>query len=84
MNERNRIMKGIIKCGGLYGQIAARLEAKNEDRFITECFEQCHNQSVHDLWGKELVMAIISYRLNLIRIPLKQLMKQEHFIYMRT
>jgi hypothetical protein len=41
------------------------------DNFLVECFEQCHNKSLVDLWGQELVLDVIHYRLELIRRPMK-------------
>lgn len=79
MNERSRIIQGIIHSGGLYGQIASCIQPTDEDNFIIECFEQCHNKEANDLWGKELVMDIINYRLGLIRIPLKKLLEQKKY-----
>lgn len=77
MNDRKHISEGIISSGGLYGQIASRIATEDEDNFIIECFEQCHNKDAHDLWGRELVIVIINYRLDLIRIPLKELLKHK-------
>jgi len=79
MTSRTLIIQGIISSGGLYGQIAERIAENDRDKFIIECFEQCHNKEAHELWGQELVMDIISYRLDLIRIPFKELLEQEKY-----
>ncbi len=77
MNDCKQIIDGIIRSGGLYGQIASRLSVAQQSEFIVECFEQCHNRTVYDLWGGQLIMDIISYRLDLIRIPLREIIESE-------
>ncbi len=70
----NEILTRIINKGGLYGQIAAKTITPDKvDNFIIECFGQCHNRSTQILWGNELVMDLIRYRLELIRQPLREL-----------
>lgn len=77
MNDCKKIIDGIIRSGGLYGEIASQLPVSHQTDFIVECFEQCHNKTVYDLWGGELIMDIISYRLDLIRNPLRELIESE-------
>lgn len=58
------ILNGIKAKGGLYGKAAA-LYIKDEEKadlFIRECAEQCHNKLAQELWGDELVRAILEYR----------------------
>ncbi len=76
MRKEKKIIREIVKRGGLWGQIAARLPAKDYNAYIIECFAHCHAESVQEHFGKKLVLDIISYRLDLIRIPLKQLLEK--------
>lgn len=72
--KKSEIIKRIADCGGLYGQIASKsINPENADNFIIECFDQCHNASVQELWGIELLLEILNYRLELIRKPLREL-----------
>jgi hypothetical protein len=64
--ERKKILNVIIAKGGLMGA-AARMyinDDQKSDGFIRECYEQCHNKSAQELWGKELVSEIEKYILN--------------------
>ena len=73
---KESILKRISQTGGLYGLVAETWMSDSEksDQFIIECFEQCHNEEAIRHWGKQLVADIIWYRLELIRIPLKELL----------
>ncbi len=79
---RKSIMDRIIKSGALFGAIAKMYAGhpKKSNQFIIECFEQCHNKGVHKLWGAHLVMDIVTYRLDLIRIPLKEVDQELTFM----
>jgi hypothetical protein len=67
MTERENILYRIRAKGGLYGHAAEFCmgNEENGDKFIIECFEQCHNESVWHFWGQDLVMDIISYAIRL-------------------
>jgi hypothetical protein len=71
-------MESLIKKGGLYGEVAELYRHKENvyDQYIIGCFNQCHNKSCWDHWGSALIMQIITYRLNLIRIPLKETLEE--------
>jgi hypothetical protein len=73
---KESILRRIKETGGLYGLVAETWSSDSEksDQFIIECFEQCHNEEAMRHWGKQLVADIISYRLDLIRTPLKKLL----------
>jgi|GEM_PF-6280443 len=63
------ILNRIINKGGLYASGAQMFlydESRGND-FITECFMQCHNKSIWGLWGVDLVLDIIRYRLMHLR-----------------
>ena len=66
------MLSRIIDAGGWFGKSAQMVTSiENQNLFIIECFEQCHNPLVIDFLGKTLVLQIIHYRLELIRAPLK-------------
>jgi hypothetical protein len=71
MNEtRVQILQKIIDSGGLFAP-GAKMYLDDKDRgndFIIECFEQCHTQMAFYLWGRELILAIVSYRLKCLRL----------------
>lgn len=72
---RREILEEIITKGGLYA-VAAQLYMNDERKgsyFIAECFDQCHHLSTAENWGKELVLKIIYFRLELIRHPMRQI-----------
>jgi hypothetical protein len=75
---KESILRRISETGGLYGLVADSCMADNDrsDLFIVECFEQCHNEEAVSFWGKQLVADIIWYRLELIRKPMKELLRK--------
>ena len=85
-STRLEIMEGLIRSGGLFGDIARLYigDHSKSDQYITECFEQCHNKSVWDLWGVMLTLDLIQYRLDLIRIPLKKVMEEQDRVRRRS
>ena len=70
------IIRQIITSGGWHANAALQvLSEEKEDQFIAECFDQCHNKSVVDAWGADLVLEIIHYRLELIRSQLRIILR---------
>lgn len=67
MTNREDILCRVKERGGLLGYAASHYmhDKENGDKFIIECFEQCHNQSAVDFWGEELVLDIIKYAVHL-------------------
>lgn len=73
--DRKELFNRIILKGGLFGNMASLYcddEEKGND-FLGECFEQFHNKSIWDYWGKELVLDVINYRLKFLRFRFEQL-----------
>ncbi len=64
--DRQAIMTAIISKGGLMGSIANLYihDAVLSDKFIKECYEQCHNKSAKRMFGESVVLEIQKYVLN--------------------
>lgn len=62
--KTNRILTRIINKGGLYGHCAKLYLNDGEiaKKFIIECSEQRHNESLVDFWSKRLTQDIIEYK----------------------
>lgn len=61
--DKRNILNRIINKGGLLGS-CAMLYIDNEDcseRFLSECYQQCHIEELIKFWGKELIEDIIKY-----------------------
>src|SRR5437762_837916 len=75
---KDSILEEIRDRGGLMGSLAETYfndEGKSE-AFILYCFEQCHNKAIWDLWGKELILEIIHFRITYLRLQFSLLYSQ--------
>jgi hypothetical protein len=61
--KRKTILNGMKAKGGVYGRTAEMYMNDDEkaDLFIIECAKQCHNKLAQDMWGEDLILAIIKY-----------------------
>lgn len=61
--EASFILEKIISEGGAMGQCAQlyKHDPTLTDKFIRECFEQCHNRTAIQHWGEVLVAEIRTY-----------------------
>ena len=72
---RNNLLNRIIERGGLFGLVAAKYveDQEKSNGFIKECFDQAHNKTLWDFWGKELVLDLIHYRVQYLKFQFYQL-----------
>jgi len=77
--RRNNLLNRIIEKGGLYGMVAAMCAEDYEkaNGFLRECFDQIHNKSLWDFWGRDLILDLIRYRLQYLRFQFHQLQMGE-------
>jgi len=68
MKNKWTLINEVKRKGGLFALIADNLQSDEDaDRFIVMCFEQCHNELAAEMWGNQLILKIVNYRLKLIR-----------------
>ncbi len=70
---RCEILRRIAEKGGLY-ELGAKMFADDEVKgsyFIVECWQQCHNESAVNHWGKDLVADITHFSLELLRAEVR-------------
>ncbi len=65
--EGKQILSDIINKGGLLGSSASFYlnDCESTNKFIIECYEQCHNEFMIEYMGAELVSRITKYCENL-------------------
>ena len=73
--QKEELIRKIIAKGGMLGMAAEfhAGDASKSEGLLKEYFEQCHNRSLWDFWGKELVLDLVRYRLHLLRFQFEQL-----------
>jgi hypothetical protein len=61
--DKNSILTAIIERGGVMGSIAKFYinDEEKSDKFIKECYAQCHNTGAKNLWGEKIVSEIETY-----------------------
>jgi hypothetical protein len=67
--QRKELMQKIIAKGGLFGMAAEfhLADADKSNGLVKEFFDQCHNRSLWEFWGRDLVLELVRYRIRLLR-----------------